>query len=236
MLSRLSLFVLPSWRRLPTVVHAMRLRLLSTMASLLPPTITSPGGGIGSGIGSTLPRAAEHADCIYLDYQATTPVWPEVAAAAMPYLTHHWGNPSSAHAFGRPCATAVRDARAHVASLLNAKPDEILFLSCGSEADNHAIMGSLLLEERRRRANTAHLRDPRAAQAAHAAAPLPHVITSNIEHPAGKTQTILNTPFFPYVATPFLPYVRNSILFLSKIPNTPVSPYGATPFLPYVTK
>ena len=150
------------------------------MASLLPPALTSPGGGIGS----TLPRAAEHADCIYLDYQATTPVWPEVAAAAMPYLMHHWGNPSSAHAFGRPCATAVRDARAHVASLLNTKPDEILFLSCGSEADNHAIMGSLLLEERRRRASTAHLRGPRAAKAAHAAAPLPHVITSNIEHPA----------------------------------------------------
>ena len=137
MLSRLSLFVLPSWRRLPTVVHAMRLRLLSTMASLLPPTITSPGGGIGSGIGSTLPRAAEHADCIYLDYQATTPVWPEVAAAAMPYLTHHWGNPSSAHAFGRPCATAV---------LPSTRPLRVTDVHKGNSAAGKPKNGPLLYE------------------------------------------------------------------------------------------
>ena len=48
-----------------------------------------------SAIGSPLPRAAEHGSCIYLDYQATSPVWPEVADAAIPVLQLHWGNPSS---------------------------------------------------------------------------------------------------------------------------------------------
>eukprot|EP00312_Isochrysidales_sp_CCMP1244_P018324 CAMPEP_0202787046 /NCGR_PEP_ID=MMETSP1388-20130828/71402_1 /ASSEMBLY_ACC=CAM_ASM_000864 /TAXON_ID=37098 /ORGANISM="Isochrysis sp, Strain CCMP1244" /LENGTH=76 /DNA_ID=CAMNT_0049456621 /DNA_START=9 /DNA_END=236 /DNA_ORIENTATION=+ len=72
-------------------------------------------------IGSPLPRAPEHGDCVYLDYQATTPVWPEVAAAITPYLTHHWGNPSSGHAFGRPCGAAIGQARAAVAELIGAE-------------------------------------------------------------------------------------------------------------------
>ena len=66
-----------------------------------------------SGLGSPLPRAPEHGDCVYLDYQATTPVWPEVAEAAAPYLQLHWGNPSSGHAFGRPCAANPDLAHAH---------------------------------------------------------------------------------------------------------------------------
>ena len=125
-------------------------------------------------IGEPLPRAPEHGDCIYLDYQATTPVWPEVAAAAEPYLRLHWGNPSSGHAFGRPCAAAVSRARSELARLINADcAEEILFTACGSEADNHAIIGVLELEEKRRRIlNLA------------AAQPLPHIVTSNIEHPA----------------------------------------------------
>ena len=139
---------------------AQPLRLLSTSAS--------------SGIGSPLPRAPEHGACIYLDYQATTPVWPEVAAAAEPYLKLHWGNPSSGHAFGRPCASAVAKARREVASLINAAEDEIMFTGCGSEADNHAIFGALELEEARRRD----------AGASAAKSPLPHVVASNIEHPA----------------------------------------------------
>lgn len=126
------------------------------------------------GIGQPLPRAPEHGSCIYLDYQATTPVWPEVAAAAEPYLRLHWGNPSSGHAFGRPCANAVTEARTQVAALINAAcVDEIMFTSCGSEADNHAIVGVLMREEMRRRIEP--------LDAAH---PPPHVVTSNIEHPA----------------------------------------------------
>ena len=124
-----------------------------------------------SGLGSPLPRAPEHGDCVYLDYQATTPVWPEVAEAAAPYLQLHWGNPSSGHAFGRPCAAAVSSARGAVATLVRASPSEILFTSCGSEADNHAIYGALAAEEARRRAGATSKK-------------LPHVVTSNIEHPA----------------------------------------------------
>ena len=123
-------------------------------------------------IGDPLPRLPEHGDCIYLDYQATTPVWPEVAAAATPYLTHHWGNPSSDHAFGWPCARAVSKARHSVAQLIGAKDDEILFVSCGSEADNHAIVGAVEAEEARRRGAVA------------SGTSLPHIVTSNVEHPA----------------------------------------------------
>jgi cysteine desulfurase len=127
-----------------------------------------------SAIGSPLPRAAEHGRCIYLDYQATSPVWPEVAEAAIPYLTHHWGNPSSGHAFGRPCATAVSHARSAVAQLIGAAhPDEIIFTGCGSEADNHAILGVIEDYEARQRQGGRG-----------GGAPLPHVVTSNIEHPA----------------------------------------------------
>lgn len=126
----------------------------------------------GSGIGVPLPRAPEHGTCIYLDYQATTPVWPEVAEAAIPYLKLHWGNPSSGHAFGKPTAAAVKRARAAVARLIGAEPDEILFTACGSEADNHAIMGTIEAEEARRRL------------AGVKGGPPPHVVTSNIEHPA----------------------------------------------------
>ena len=139
---------------------AQPLRLLSTSAS--------------SGIGSPLPRAPEHGACIYLDYQATTPVWPEVAAAAEPYLKLHWGNPSSGHAFGRPCASAVAKARREVASLINAAEDEIMFTGCGSEADNHAILGVIEDDEARRRREGP----------ASAGGSLPHVVTSNVEHPA----------------------------------------------------
>ena len=67
-------------------------------------------GATATKIGTPLPRAPEHGRCIYLDYQATTPVWPEVAAAAEPYLRLHWGNPSSNHAFARPCAAGVQRA------------------------------------------------------------------------------------------------------------------------------
>jgi len=126
------------------------------------------------GIGSPLPRAPEHGTCIYLDYQATTPVWPEVAEAAAPFLTTYWGNPSSDHAFGRPCAAAVKSARSAVASLLGAHADEILFTASGSEADNHCIISAVELYEARARA--AGERFP--------LDPPPHVVTTNAEHPA----------------------------------------------------
>jgi cysteine desulfurase len=78
---------------------------------------------------------------IYLDYNATTPVAPEVLAALLPYLQTHFGNPSSQHAYGAPAHAAVEQARAEVARLVGAAPAEIEFTSGGTEATNHALKG-----------------------------------------------------------------------------------------------
>ena len=78
---------------------------------------------------------------IYLDHNATTPVLPEVFEAMRPWLTSEWGNPSSAHPYGRRAKAAVAHARSQVAALIGAAPDEIIFTSCGSESDNLAIFG-----------------------------------------------------------------------------------------------
>jgi cysteine desulfurase len=101
---------------------------------------------------------------IYLDYNATTPVLPEVVDAMLPYLREHFGNPSSAHAPGRRAKEAVEAARAEVASLLECDPSEVVFTSGGTEASNLAIRG--IAEARRGRR---------------------HVVTSVIEHPATES-------------------------------------------------
>lgn len=99
---------------------------------------------------------------IYLDNNATTAVAPEVFEAMRPYLTDHYGNPSSAHAFGRLVRRAVAQAREQVADLLGASdPSEIVFTSCGSESDNWAIGGFLEQNPARR-----------------------HIITTRVEHEA----------------------------------------------------
>jgi cysteine desulfurase len=79
---------------------------------------------------------------IYLDHNATTPVHPDVAAAMQPWLADEWGNPSSRHVYGARAAQAVLRAREQVAELLGASPDEIVFTSGGTEADNLAIRGA----------------------------------------------------------------------------------------------
>ena len=101
-------------------------------------------------------------DPIYLDYNATTPIDPEVAEAMRPYLSTYFGNPSSAHWYGTQTKQAVEHARQQVAALLHCQPDEIVFTSGGSEANNLAIKGTALAH--RARGN--------------------HIITSAIEHPA----------------------------------------------------
>jgi len=78
---------------------------------------------------------------IYLDYAATTPVHPEVVQAMLPYLTEQYGNPSSIHSFGQEARVAVEEAREKVASLIGARPDEIVFTGGGTEADNFALKG-----------------------------------------------------------------------------------------------
>ena len=78
---------------------------------------------------------------IYLDYNATTPLAPEVLDAMRPYLERHFGNPSSIHAAGREARAAIDDARDRLAAMLGAKPHEIIFTGGGTESDNLAIIG-----------------------------------------------------------------------------------------------
>lgn len=78
---------------------------------------------------------------IYLDYSATTPTHPQVIDQVATILRHHWGNPSSLHSWGQDTATVIEMAREQVAGLINANPDQIIFTSGGTEADNLAIIG-----------------------------------------------------------------------------------------------
>lgn len=78
---------------------------------------------------------------IYLDNNATTKVAPEVIDVMMPYFTEKWGNPSSIHRFGGIIGRDVEAARAQVAALVNCKPSEIIFTSCGTESNNTALAG-----------------------------------------------------------------------------------------------
>lgn len=80
---------------------------------------------------------------IYLDYNATAPVLPEVLEAMMPYLTSEWGNPSSSYKFGSKLKTVVETARAKVAGLIGARQNEIIFTSGATESNNAAIHAAL---------------------------------------------------------------------------------------------
>jgi cysteine desulfurase len=103
---------------------------------------------------------------IYLDYNATTPIDPDVRDAMLPYQGEHFGNPSSNYTYGER-------ARTQVAALIGTAPEGIVFTSGGSESDNHAIIGAELANiDKRKHIITSHLA-PR---------------TSRIEHPA-----VLNT-------------------------------------------
>jgi cysteine desulfurase len=97
---------------------------------------------------------------IYLDYNATTPLLPEVVDAMLPYLQEHFGNPSSRHLYGRRAHEAIQRARSEVAALVNSHAEEIIFTSGGTEANNLAIRGTTAHTSRRR------------------------LVTSIIEHPA----------------------------------------------------
>ena len=90
-------------------------------------------------------------DRIYLDHAATTPVRPEVRDAMLPFLGEAaFGNPSSAHAFGRSARAAVEHAREQVAAAVGAEPRQVYFTSGGTEADNLAVLGSALARQNER--------------------------------------------------------------------------------------
>jgi cysteine desulfurase len=108
---------------------------------------------------------------IYLDYNATTPVDPRAAEAALPFLHSAFGNPSSSHPYGREPRAAIEQARADVAGLVGAGPGEIVFTGSGSEADVLAVRGVVL---------AAVLGDARRWSEQRR----PHVVTQVTEHPA----------------------------------------------------
>jgi cysteine sulfinate desulfinase/cysteine desulfurase-like protein len=103
---------------------------------------------------------------IYLDYNATTPLDPGVVAAMEPVLRRHFGNPSSAHDYGRPAREALAHARRQVGLLLGAEPGEIVVTGSGSESTNLALKGLVFAALR-----GAAIEDL-------------HVVTSAVEHPA----------------------------------------------------
>jgi len=92
---------------------------------------------------------------IYLDHNATTPLDPLVAEAMMPYMSGIYGNPSSVHRFGRLTRDALEQARVQVAQCVGAEPNQVVFTSGGSEANNLAIKGSLLNQPQARMAVSA---------------------------------------------------------------------------------
>src|SRR5436853_6292266 len=81
----------------------------------------------------------------YLDNAATTPVRPEVLEAMLPYLGKEaFGNPSSAHRFGRAARAGIEEAKRAIATAVGAEPNQVVFTSGGTEADNLAIIGAAL--------------------------------------------------------------------------------------------
>lgn len=132
---------------------------------------------------------------IYLDHNATTPVDPAVLDAMLPYLSGEFGNASSIHTFGQRARAAVETAREQVAALLNARPQEIVFTSGGTESDNHAIFGVI--------------------HAVSSSPASPHVITSAIEHEA-----VLNTCQAlekQGIAVTYLPVDREGLIDLEEL-------------------
>lgn len=98
---------------------------------------------------------------LYFDNNATTSVAPEVREAMLPYLGELYGNPSSMHTFGGQLHRKIEEARAKVAQLIGADPEEIIFASCGTESDNTAIMSAVESFPQKR-----------------------HIVTTRVEHPA----------------------------------------------------
>jgi cysteine desulfurase len=100
---------------------------------------------------------------IYMDNNATTKVDPQVVEAMLPFFSEAYGNPSSVHTFGGNVGKSINQARAQVAALINAEPEEIVFTGCGTESDSTAIRAAIASYPDRK-----------------------HIITTRVEHPAVK--------------------------------------------------
>jgi len=100
---------------------------------------------------------------VYMDNNATSRIAPEVVAEMMPYLTDLYGNPSSMHSFGGQVGGSITEARARIAALIGAGPEELVFTSCGTESDSTAILSALQSFPGKR-----------------------HIVTTRVEHPAVK--------------------------------------------------
>jgi cysteine desulfurase len=131
---------------------------------------------------------------IYLDYNATTPVLPEVLEAMMPYLTSEWGNPSSTYKFGSKLKAVIETARAQVAELIRAHAMEIIFTSCATESNNAAIHAALKANPRKR-----------------------HIITSTVEH-SSVLNCCMSLGKEGYQIT-YLPVDREGLLKLADLEN-----------------
>ncbi len=129
---------------------------------------------------------------IYVDNNATTRVAPEVVEEMSPYFTELYGNPSSMHLFGGQVQRKVQEARERVAGLLGARPEEIIFTSCGTESDNTAIMSALHCNPDKR-----------------------HVVTTRVEHPAVKN-LVSHLKREGYRITE-LPVNRNGLLSMEEV-------------------
>jgi cysteine desulfurase len=129
---------------------------------------------------------------IYVDNNATTRVAPEVFEEMTPYFTDLYGNPSSMHFFGGQVQRKVEEARERVAGLLGARPQEIIFTSCGTESDNAAIMSALQCNPEKR-----------------------HVLTTRVEHPAVKN-LVANLKREGYRVTE-LPVDRHGLLSMEEV-------------------
>ena len=111
--------------------------------------------------------------CVYLDYNGTTPIYPPVLEAMLPYFTDHFGNPSSSHYFGQEPKLAIDKARRSLLRVIRHSPDDgadassIVFTGCGTESNNLAIRLSLF--------SSLHKADENG---------LIHVVSTNVEHPA----------------------------------------------------
>ena len=145
---------------------------------------------------------------VYLDNSATTPVDPRVLEAMLPFLKEDFGNGSSIHYFGQRAKAAVDKARHQVASLINSRPNEIVFTSGGTESNNLAVRG--LIES--------FVSSPHVSKGSTQSTPRPHIVSSTIEHPAVKN-VIEDLEKQGLIEVTWLPVYENGIVRVDDVTN-----------------